>query len=276
MTDPTLPRADSSTATGFESRAAGASPPRPAASVPAGNGLAWWSDGWRLFVASPWVWIGITLAFVVIMVMLTFIPMLGAIASTLLAPVFAGGVIAGCRALDRGGELTLAHLFAGFHDRLVPLLLVGLLYLAGTIAIMVVVFALLVAVIGIAGIGALMAGDPMHIGFAAMAAMGIGALFAIAVGLLIGLPLMMAYWFAPALVMLRNHQPVGAMKVSFFACLDNVWPMLIYSVIGLLAAIVASVPLFLGWIVLAPIFAASVYASYKDIFGAPAESGPAA
>ena len=34
--------------------------------------------------------------------------------------------------------------------------------------------------------------------------------------------------------------------------------------------IVASIPLGLGWFVLGPVFAASVYASYKDIFGAPA------
>ena len=80
---------------------------------------------------------------------------------------------------------------------------------------------------------------------------------------------MMAYWFAPALVMLRNDEPVAAMKASFVACLANVVPMLVYSLIGLVLAIVATIPFGLGWFVLGPVFAASVYASYKDIFGAP-------
>ena len=44
-------------------------------------------------------------------------------------------------------------------------------------------------------------------------------------------------------------------------------PMLVYSLLGLVFAIVASIPLGLGWLVLAPMFAASIYASYKDIFG---------
>ncbi len=46
-------------------------------------------------------------------------------------------------------------------------------------------------------------------------------------------------------------------------------PMFVYSLLGLVFAIVASIPLFLGWLVLAPVFAGSVYASYKDIFGTP-------
>ena len=89
-------------------------------------------------------------------------------------------------------------------------------------------------------------------------------------GLLLGVPLMMAYWFAPALVVLRSDEPFAAMKASFVACLVNILPMLVYSLLGLVFAIVATIPLGLGWFVLAPVFAASVYASYKDIFGADA------
>jgi len=47
-----------------------------------------------------------------------------------------------------------------------------------------------------------------------------------------------------------------------------VMPMLIYSLLGLVFAIVASIPFGLGWFVLLPVFAGSVYASYKDIFEA--------
>ena len=264
MVDPTPPQPVST------SSAASARAKRPPASVAAGNGVAWWSEGWRLFALSPWVWIGITVLFVVIVALLHFVPLLGSVASTVLSPVLAAGIMAGCQAQDRGGELTINHLFTGFSERLTPLLVLGLLYLAGTMVILCIVFVIAIATIGMSGSGALMSGDPATATFATVATLGFGVLLAGLVAALIALPLMMAYWFAPALVMLRNDEPVAALKASFFACLANVVPMLVYSIIGLVLAIVASIPFGLGWFVLGPVFAASIYASYKDIFGAPA------
>lgn len=219
-----------------------------------------------MFTGAPGVWLAIAVLYLVIMVMLSFVPVLGSLATTLLAPVFAGGVLAGCRAADRGGELTVAHLFAGFADRLWPLMMVGLLYLVGTLAIVAVVGALLFAAVGMTGIAALLTGDPMQAGLAAIAALGVGALLAVLLGLLLGIPLLMAFWFAPALVALRNDEPLAAAKASFDACLRNMLPMLVYSLLGLAFAIGASIPLLLGWFVLGPVFAGSFYASYKDIF----------
>jgi uncharacterized membrane protein len=247
----------------------GPAPQKNTATVPAGRGSAWWSEGWRLFVAAPGIWIAITLIFVAIMAMMSLIPMIGSLATTLLAPVFAGGVMQGCRAIDRGDALAVNHLFASFSDRLGPLVVVGVLYLAGTLAIMVLVCGALVATIGIGGFGALMRGDPFEAGYAMLATLGIGALLAVLFGLLLGIPLVMAYWFAPALVVFRNDEPLAAMKASFNASLVNMLPMLVYSLLGLAFAIVASIPILLGWLVLAPVFAGSVYASYKDIFGTP-------
>lgn len=210
-----------------------------------------------------------TVLLVVILIALAMIPVIGGIASTLLAPVLAGGVLTGCRALDRGDALAIAHLFASFSDKLGSLVIVGVLYLAGSLAIMVVCVGLLVAAVGVTGIGALLSGDPVQAGLATLATFGIGALITALLGLLLTIPLLMAYWFAPALVVFRNDDPFAAMKASFVACLANMLPMLIYGLLGLVFAIVASIPFFLGWLVLAPVTAGSVYASYKDIFGAP-------
>src|SRR4249920_546611 len=108
MAEPTPPRSNSTFSAGVD--AAGGLPP---ASVAAGNGLTWWTEGWRLFAASPWVWIAITLAFIVITILLSLIPLIGSFASTVLTPAFAAGIMAGCRAQDGGGELSINHLFAG-------------------------------------------------------------------------------------------------------------------------------------------------------------------
>ena len=266
MVEPTLPPDDPNA--GFPAQAA--APSGSPSTVAAGNGLTWWAEGWRLFTASPWMWIAIFLAFMVITILLSLVPLIGSFASTVLAPVLAAGVMAGCNAQDRGGELTINHLFAGFSDHLASLLVVGLLCLAGTVVILFVMLAIAVATIGMGGIGALLAGDPIQGGLTMLATLGFGAMLATLAGVLVALPLMMAYWFAPALVMLRKDEPLAAMKASFVACLANVWPMLVYSLVGLALAIVATIPFGLGWFVLAPVFAASVYASYKDIFGAPA------
>jgi len=85
--------------------------------------------------------------------------------------------------------------------------------------------------------------------------------------LLLVVPLLMAYWFAPALVVFRGDAPWAAMKTSFRACLRNMPPFLVYGIVGFLLAIAASIPFGLGWFIVAPMTAASLYASYVDVFG---------
>jgi uncharacterized membrane protein len=265
MAEPTPPRSDPDA--GFPGQASVA--PRSPAAVAAGNGVSWWTEGWRLFAASPWVWIAITLVFLLITILASLVPLIGSFASTILAPVLAAGMMAGCRALDRGEALTINHLFAGLSERLGSLLVVGLLCLAGTVAIVVVMMAIAVGTIGMSGISALMSGDPVQGGLTMLATLGLGAMVATLAGMLVALPLMMAYWFAPALVMLRGDEPVAAMKASFVACWINIGSMLVYGLVGIVLAIVATIPFGLGWLVLAPVLATSIYASYKDIFRAP-------
>jgi uncharacterized membrane protein len=76
----------------------------------------------------------------------------------------------------------------------------------------------------------------------------------------------MAIWFAPALVVLRNVAPVDAIKASWAASLRNIGPFLVYGVIWIVAAMVASIPFALGWLVLMPLTALGMYVGYKDIF----------
>ena len=81
-------------------------------------------------------------------------------------------------------------------------------------------------------------------------------------------PVMMAYWFAPPLIVLNGEEPIAAMKKSFRACWVNVGATLVYGLIWIGLAIVASIPFGLGWIVLAPVMAGSWYASWRETFDA--------
>ncbi|TMH02151.1 MAG: hypothetical protein E6H79_14315 [Betaproteobacteria bacterium] len=56
-------------------------------------------------------------------------------------------------------------------------------------------------------------------------------------------------------------------RASVSASLKNVLPFLLYGVVYIIAAIVASIPFGLGWIALVPVVLLTVHASYKDVFG---------
>jgi uncharacterized membrane protein len=79
----------------------------------------------------------------------------------------------------------------------------------------------------------------------------------------------MATWFAPALVVFHGMGAGAAMKASFLGCLKNILPFLLYGVVLFVFSILASLPLLLGWLVLGPVLAASVYTSYRDIYLKP-------
>src|SRR5260221_6579270 len=119
-------------------------PPREGWAVAAGRGLEWWTHGWHLCRDSPWTWIAIMVLFLAVMFGLSLIPFLGQIASTLLYPVLGAGVLVGTRQLDRGGKLTVGHLFACFNDKAIPLVIVALLYFGGWLIIWLIAAALLV------------------------------------------------------------------------------------------------------------------------------------
>jgi len=59
---------------------------------------------------------------------------------------------------------------------------------------------------------------------------------------------------------------VAAMQASFFGCLRNMLPFLLYGIVLFIASIVAFIPFGLGWLVLAPVTAASIYTGYRDIY----------
>ncbi|MEP7208440.1 MAG: BPSS1780 family membrane protein [Casimicrobiaceae bacterium] len=234
--------------------------------VGAGHGAAWWSAGWRLFKAAPGMWILVTVTFVVVVFALAMIPILGQLASTLLYPILGAGLIVGARDLDRGAPLTFGHLFACFDARVGPLVVATLLYVVGWFVVWLIAIGICVAIFGFASLSAIINVDPTLAPMDTIVTFGMATVVALLIVLVLGAPLMMAYWFAPALIALRGDPPTVALKASFDASLRNVTPLLVYGLLFMFFAIVASIPMGLGWIVLAPVFIGSIYASCRDIF----------
>jgi len=227
--------------------------------VGAGQGWTWIAEGFGLFRKAPGIWIALVVILFVILVVLAFIPLLGAVATFLVLPVFIGGLLLGCQALQGGGELEVAHLFAGFKAHTGNLIVLGALAIAGWIVVMLPV----VVIVGAGAFLAAIRGDA-----AGVAALGGSFMLAWLVALALSVPIYMALWFAPALVVLRKMAPIEAIKESFLGCLKNILPFLVYSIVLTVLGIVASIPLGLGWLVLGPTLIASVYVSYRDIYGA--------
>ena len=226
--------------------------------VAAGHGWSWIAQGWDLFKRQPGLWIGISIALFVILLVLAFIPLLGPLANAVLWPVLSAGLLLGCRALAEGGNLEFGHLFAGFRERFGTLIAVGAISFGISFAI-----GILVAVVMGVGMFTMFGGGPGP-DAAPEALMTMTLAMLVMFALL--LPLMMALWFAPALVVFHDRGPVEAMQESFAGCLKNIVPFLVYGLIGLVFAILASIPIGLGWLLLGPVLIGSLFASYRDIY----------
>ncbi|MBV6475350.1 MAG: hypothetical protein KJZ92_02475 [Rhodocyclaceae bacterium] len=225
--------------------------------VEAGRGLEWLKRGWQLFTRNPGMWIAIAVILMVIVIVLSFVPVVGTLAVNFLMPVFAGGILLGCKSLSEGGELGIDTLFAGFKQNTTNLILVGVFYLVGVVAITLLVFLI--------GGGAALTGGLMGRGPGVGMAVG-GFFVALLVMLALLVPLAMAVWFAPALVVFHNVAPLEAMKASFFACLKNIVPFLVYGVILFVLCMIAMIPFGLGMLIMLPVMMGSLYASYVEIF----------
>jgi uncharacterized membrane protein len=217
--------------------------------------LVWIKSGFILFKRDPGVWIAIIVVMFVILAVLQMVGPVGSLASSLLTPVFVGGLMVGVKTQDEGGALQLTHAFAGFRDNTGPLVMAGLMFLGAVVAAM----AVLAAFGGVAALGG-MAGR--------RTTMGIGMLGAAVVAVLM-IPVAMSMYFAPALIMLHRVAPAAALMTSFRVCMRNFAPFLVYGLLYLVIALAATLTFGLGWLVAGPVLVAALYYSYRDTFFEP-------
>lgn len=241
----------------------------------------------QIFRRRPLVWLMLHTLLLFIGSAMMLVPLIGPLVFALLTPVFMAGLMLGCRSVENGGRVELAHLFQGFRHNATQLVTVGGVYLAGQVVV--------------AGVMLYLGGDELR--SVASGVMQDGAdvpavststdrlSFALLIGAALFTPLAMAVWFAPPLVALDGVPAFGAMRMSIRACLGNLLPMLVYAggltallMIDLLAVrlVLSVLPAAIGflrgltavagfmlWVTLTVI---SVYTSYHDLF-APVARG---
>lgn len=236
----------------------------PGRALAAGRGWHWIPAGWALFTRAPLMWVVTIVLLLVVALVMGLVPIIGNIAFQLLTPVFAAGLVHACRALETGGDFEIDTLLTGFRERFVPLVTLGAIF---TVAGLVIIL-LMAGIMGFSVLGAVMSQAGTEEALATLAGSMMGILLGALVGLALAVPLMAAWWFAPALVAMHGLAPVDAMKASFFGCLRNIVPFLLYSIVMTVLAVVAMIPFGLGFLVWLPVAITSTYVSYREIYTA--------
>ncbi len=162
-----------------------------------------------------------------------------------------------CKHVAEETDPQIGDLFAGFRHNAGQLVMVGVLFALGVFGIAFLAFLLISGGILGAGISGRVGGFGIALGSVMLAGLLV---------MLLSIPVIMATWFAPALVLLHDMKPVDAMKASFAAGLQNWLPMLVFGIFLVVALFFAMLPLMLGLLLFMPVFSGAVYASYRDIF----------
>lgn len=230
----------------------------------AGRGLSWLTTAVSIFINNWLLWLGMSFAFLVLIFVVSFIPLIGNLILSFTVFHFTAGMMVGCHEQVESGELKFEHLFAAFQTHMNPLLMLSLWYLIGTILVFIPV--LVFGVIGFfMGMGNIDEIESMSQFLAS------GSFLTVMIGVLLSLalyiPLIMSIWMAPALIVLHDIEPIDAMKMSFQGCLKNMLPFLIVGLVTLFIIPLSVIfTLGLGLLVIIPVMMISYYTSYRDIW----------
>ena len=240
------------------------------------RGWAWLREGLQLWRRNPALLTFATFGYLLSIIVISLVPLLGQLVASLLMPALSVGVLNACRAIDGGRKTGPDVLFSGFKSNLQGLVVVGGLYLAATLVVL-----MLVMLVDDGSLAAVMRGEDMDTQAAADSSLG----FTLAVGLALSTPVMMAYWFAPALAGWWKVPAPKAMFFSFYACLRNWRPFLAYAIglaifgailpgiligaLGLLSPTLGSLAALPIPLIILPVIFTTFYTATRDVFGLP-------
>jgi hypothetical protein len=240
--------------------------------VPAARGWQWLVRGVVLVGRAPFAWMLASMTYWLAMGLVSRLPYVSLLVASLVTPPLTVSFMAISRALDRGRPPELALIADGFKRNLPALVTLGGVYLAAVLAIF--------ATSAVADGGALARWTLSGRG-PATAEGGLAAAVALAVAFWI--PVQLAFWFAPVLAAWHDMPAPKALFYSFFAALRNWRAFLVYALagaaaLGVVTALIFNVQrlqagpqivptlVFLLLVAFIPVYYASAYASYRDVF----------
>ncbi|MDR3429801.1 MULTISPECIES: BPSS1780 family membrane protein [Silvimonas] len=230
--------------------------------VPASHGWLWITDAFRLFFRHWWQWLLLTAITLTILMGVMLIPVLGMI-TPVIAPVLLAGIAwAANESRVNNRAPAVPDLFNGLKTHARSLLGVGLIYAIGTMIIVMILGGLSALLISPDQIAAIRSAETTH----EIPDLGAGSLVFILLFFFGMLVMNSIYFFAPQLVVLRNMRAVEAMRTSYLAFWRNWLPLTVAGLILMVLAVIASLPMMLGLIILLPVSLLFNYCCYADVF----------
>jgi len=252
---------------------------------PGRQGVVWLRMAYTMFSQKRGPWVLLYLAYIVVILVLLSLPFIGPFAMLVLRPMLAVGLLAAAWNQERGGAPAIKHLFQGFRANRWALLTIGVFFAGG----ITVAFSLASIVDGGKMLEFMALGGTLTTE-QAVAKMLDGQL---RVGMfsfmLFALPVVIATWWAPALVVFQDATATASLGASLRTALAN-WKALLFYGLGVffywsflpslfiyLVAILVPPPtsslLVIGllvpyWLCVATILNIADYVSYRDVFHA--------
>lgn len=226
------------------------------------RGWDWFAQGWRLFARAPMVWVLLGLIFLFLMFASLLVPVVAQLLFMLIAPVLGAGMLYAARESDSARPVRVAHLWEGFRHPTVRnrLFALGGVSVAGALATSL----LMALLLGDAMMGL------MEQARSGMPHFGLGFWLRLLIVLTPQFLVAMALVYAVPLVMFRDTAVGAALSSSLAASAQNILPLLVFGLIYTVVAVIASIPLGIGWLLLLPASVGMLYCSYKDIYEPPA------
>lgn len=246
--------------------------------LPASRGWQWLVEGFRLYRKNPPLLSLLTMGYWLTVLVLNSLPVIGPLLGSIAMPVLSVGMMAACQAISRGEPVDALSIYSAFRlpQRRTLFVLGGLYLLCSLVALSLsaVVDDGVLLDMMLKGKGlddeALERGDYLP-----------GMQFM----MLIMLPAMMAWWYAPILAAWHNFGVGKSLFFSFVACQRNWRPFMLYglavmfygAVLPFVALLVLGIilpmlkPLLLTilmvpmMLVFAPTLFASFYVSYREV-----------
>jgi hypothetical protein len=214
------------------------------------NAFAWYEDGMRLVKQRPATWAMLAFLTLVAEFVLEAVPGFGPLLGKIVVPLVACGMLYAAAAVDHGERPSLFHAASAFRA---PAPAIVAVVVAGALTFGAEAF----AAWWIADVN-LLARDASGSDLSTTAIAGIYT-----IGILASLPLT----FVPFHVLFERVAPGAAFAASWQGFELNTLPLLIYAAVSLVLLGFGILTMGIGLVLVLPLWAASSYAAWKDVFG---------
>ena len=247
--------------------------------LPARNGLLWLTSGFNLVRRRPATLMAIVSGYWFVVLFVSSLPYLGSMMASLIMPGLSVGVMNACRRIEAGDAPRIDILISAFRGeprQTRTLLALGALYLSVSLIALY-----LTSLVDGGTLMGLMTGRQIS----AEALQSPEFHRAAQLALVLMAPILMAWWYAPMLAS-WDDLPVGkALVFSFIACWRN-WkaftvyglaatafslPLLYLAALAMMSAAVGEasatqILFMIAILILAPVYFASFFFTYRDVF----------